>query len=125
MRTVAIPSVGPVAAVHAWKGPLGAPQDFQLFDGLVEIKTTLPGSHKVTISSAEQLEHGDPPMQLAVYVVDPTQGTSVQTLIELIKAELNLPSVVTELDLRLAEMGYTVRQEHDFGLFTILESRFF
>lgn len=125
LRTVAIPGVGPLAAVHAWKGPLGAPQDFQLFDGLVEIKTTLPGSHKVTISSAEQLEHGNAPMQLAVYVVDPTLGTSVQTLIELIKAELNLPSAVTELDLRLAEMGYTVRQEHDSVLFTILESRFF
>ena len=64
-------------------------------------------------------------MQLGVYVVDPTQGTSVQTLIELIKAELELSAAVTELDLRLAEMGYTVRQEHDSVLFTIHDSRFF
>lgn len=125
LRTVAIPGVGALAAVHAWKGPLGAPQDFQLFDGLVEIKTTLPGGHKVTISSAEQMEHGNAPMQLAVYVVDPNQGVSVPSLIELIKAELNLPSAVTEFDLRLAEMGYTVRQEHESVLFTILEARFF
>ncbi len=46
LRTVAIPSVGSLAAVHAWKGPLGSPQDFQLLDGLVEIKTILPGGHK-------------------------------------------------------------------------------
>ena len=125
LRTVAIPDVGALAAVHAWKGPLGAPQDFQLFDGLVEIKTALPGGHKVTISSAEQLEHGNAPMQLVVFVVDPNQGISVQSLIELIKAELNLPSAVTEFDLRLAEMGYTVRQEQESVLFTILEARFF
>ena len=125
LRTVAIPGVGPLAAVHAWKGPLGAPQDFQLYDGLVEIKTTQPGGHKVSISSAEQLEHGKAPMQLGVYVVDPTQGQSVQTLVDAIRAELSLPSAVTEFDLRLAEMGYSVRPEHDAILFTVLESRFY
>jgi hypothetical protein len=82
LKSVAIPCVGPLAAVHAWKGPLGSPQDFQLFDGLIEVKTILPGSHRVAISSAEQLEHGDTPMQLAVFTVDATQGMSVVTLIE-------------------------------------------
>lgn len=125
LRTVAIPSVGSLAAVHAWKGPLGSPQDFQLLDGLVEIKTILPGGHKVTISSAEQLEHGGAPLQLCVYVVDVTRGVTIQTLVEQIKSELDGSSAITEFDLRLAEMGYTVRAGHDSALFTILEPRFY
>lgn len=125
LRTVAIPSVGSLNAVHAWNGPLGAPHDFQLFDGLVEIKTILPGGHKVTISSAEQLEHGNAPMQLCVYIVDATQGISVQTLIEHIKVELDTAAAVTELDLRLAEMGYSVRPEHDSMQFSVLDSRYY
>lgn len=125
LKTAAIPSVGSLAAVHAWRGPLGAPQDFQLFDGLVEIKTILPGAHKVSISSAEQLEHGTAPMQLGVFVVDPTSGVSVPSVIDEIKVALAISSAVTEFDLRLAEMGYTVRQEQELVMFSIVESRFY
>ncbi len=125
LMTAAIPSVGSLAAVRAWKGPLGAPQDFQLFDGLVEIKTILPGAHKVSVSSAEQLEHGAAPMQLGVFIVDPTSGVSVPSLIEDIKVALAISSAVTEFDLRLAEMGYTARQEQERVLFSIVESRFY
>ena len=125
LRTAAVASVGSLAAVHAWNGPLGAPQDFQLFDGLIEIKTILPGAHKVSISSAEQLEHGTAPMQLGVFVVDPTNGVSVPALIDEIKLELATSPAVAEFDLRLAEMGYSVRPEHDQVLFTIVESRFY
>jgi hypothetical protein len=125
LKTAALASVGSLAAVHAWKGPLGAPQDFQLFDGLVEVKTILPGAHKVSISSAEQLEHGTAPMQLGVLVVDPTSGISVPTLIDEIRLQLAISSAVTEFDLRLAEMGYSVRQEHEQILFSIVEQRFY
>lgn len=125
LKTAAIPSVGSLAAVHAWKGPLGAPQDFQLFDGLVEVKTVLPGAHRVSISSAEQLEHGAAPMQLGVFVIDPTGGVSVPSLIAEIKIELALSTAVTEFDLRLAEMGYSVRQKHERVLFRIVEERFY
>ena len=125
LRTVVLTGIGALAAIHAWKGPLGAPQDFQIYDGLVEIKTMLPGGHRVSISSAEQLEHGNAPMQLGVYVIDPTQGESVKALIDTIKAELGLASAVTEFELRLAEMGYSDRPEHDAVLFTLLESRFY
>ena len=125
LKTAAIPSVGSLAAVHGWKGPLGAPQDFQLFDGLVEVKTVLPGAHRVSISSAEQLEHGAAPMQLGVFVLDPTGGVSVPSLIAEIKVELAISTAVTEFDLRLAEMGYSVRQEHERVLFRLVEPRFY
>jgi hypothetical protein len=126
LRTVAIPLVGPLAAVHAWKGPLGAPQDFQLSNALVEIKTVLPGSHKVSISSAEQLEHGDTPLQLAVVIVDPTQGDSVVTVIEDLRRELAVPSAAaTEFELRLAEVGYSERPEHAQSVFSVQGTKYY
>lgn len=125
LRTVAIPLVYPLAAVQSWKGPLGAPQDFQLLDGLVEIKTILPGGHRVSISSAEQLEHGDAPMQLGVLVVDPTQGISVPTLINEIRLQLDSPSTMTEFELRLAEVGYDSRPAYDRLQFTVTSERYY
>jgi hypothetical protein len=125
LKTVAIPSVGAFAAVQAWKGPLGAPQDFQIFDGMIEIKTILAGAHWVSISSAEQLEHGNAPMQLGVFTVDATHGLSVPALIEQIRLQLESSSVATEFELRLAEMGYSVRQEHDRLLFTVINARYY
>jgi hypothetical protein len=125
LKTVAIPLVGSFAAIESWKGPQGAPQDFQLVEGLVEIKTTLPGSHRVSISSAEQLEHGDAPMQLGVLIVDPSQGISVPMLIEEIKILLRIHSASMELDLRLAEVGYDSRPDYDRSLFTVIGERYY
>ena len=125
LRAVAIPLVDTLAAVQSWKGPLGAPQDFQLLDGLVEIKTILPGGHRVSISSAEQLEHGDAPMQLGVLVVDPTQGISVPTLINEIRLQLESPSAMTEFELRLAEVGYDSRPAYDRLQFTVTSERYY
>jgi hypothetical protein len=125
LRTVAIPHVGQLAGVHAWKGPTGAPQDFQLFNGLVEVKTVLPGAHKVAISSAEQLEHGDAPLQLAVLTIDPTQGITLPALIDEIRGDLALSSALGEFDLRLAEAGYSERPEHTETSFTVLNTRYY
>ena len=125
LNTVAIPKVGALGAIQAWKGPLGAPQDFQLFDGLIEIKTVLPGAHRVSISSAEQLEHGSAPMQLGVFAVDPSQGVSVPSLIEQIRLQMGGSSAAMEFDLRLAEMGYSVRPEHERPLFTVIGERYY
>lgn len=125
LKIVAIPLVGSLAAVKSWKGPQGAPQDFQLIDGLVEIKTILPGGHRVSISSADQLERGDAPMQLGVLVVDPTQGISVPMLIEEIKVQLGNSPAIMELDLRLAELGYHPTPDYDHSLFTVIGERYY
>ena len=125
LGTVAIPLVGSLAAIQSWKGPLGAPQDFQLLDGLVEIKTILPGRHRVSISSAEQLEHGDAPMQLGVLVVDPAQGMSVPILVDEIKSQLGNSAAMMEFELRLAEAGYDSRPNYDRLQFTVINERYY
>ena len=126
LKTVAIPRVGPMTAVHGWNGPLGAPQDFQLGAGLVEIKTILPGAHVVSISSADQLEAGTTPLQLVVVTIDVSQGISPSALIKELRKELEgTPAAQAEFDLRLAEMGYTERPEYDQLHFAVQSIRYY
>jgi hypothetical protein len=126
LKTVAIPQVGPINAVQGWNGPLGAAQDFQLGNGLVEIKTILPGSHTVSISSADQLENATAPLQLVVLTIDVSQGMSPSVLIRELRTELqNAATAESEFDLRLAEMGYADRPEYDQLHFTVQNIRYY
>ena len=54
---------------------------FSSATGLVEVKTVLPGAHSVSISSAEQLENGSTPLQLAVVAIDTSKGISPVELV--------------------------------------------
>jgi len=54
--------------VHAWVGPTGADQDFQLADIAIEVKAVGPSGRTVSISSLRQLE-SDSPLILAVIVL--------------------------------------------------------
>ena len=51
-----LPVIGPVKAVQAWTGPIGAPKDFQAGWIGIEAKTCSPHAPTVRISSAEQLD---------------------------------------------------------------------
>jgi hypothetical protein len=126
LKMVAMPLVGNLSAVNSWNGPLGSPQDFQLGNSLVEIKSILPGAHKVSISSAEQLEHGDTPLQLAVVIIDTSKGMSAIELIAQLREELEeTPGAAAEFDLRLAEVGYTDRAEYSQLQFTVQSIRYY
>ena len=114
LMTVAMKQFDHLTAILSWNGPLGAPQDFQLGDALVEVKTVLPGAHSVSISSADQLEKGTAPLQLAVVAIDISQGISPVDLVNQIRQELaSTSSALTEFDIRLAELGYTDRPEYE------------
>lgn len=126
LKTVALVQVGHLNAVHAWNGPLGAAQDFQLGQGLIEIKTMLPGAHTVAISSADQLENGTTPLQLVVFTIDTSQGITVSALVRELRQELEAVAAASaEFDLRLAEMGYSDRPEHDQFHFTVQSIRYY
>jgi hypothetical protein len=126
LRNVAIPRFGLTVAVEAWNGPLDAPQDFQLGDGLVEIKTILPGAHIVSITSADQLESATNPLQLAVVVTDISKGVSVPEVVEDIRREIEgAQTAAAEFDLRLAEAGYSNRDEYATLRFTAQEIRYY
>lgn len=64
------PVIGIQAAVEAWKGPLGATHDFDLYDSrFLEIKSRRWISSKVHISSPAQLsiEHGELTLAIAAF----------------------------------------------------------
>jgi hypothetical protein len=120
LKTVAMIRFDHLTAVYGWNGPLGASQDFQLGDALVEIKTVLPGTHSVSISSADQLENGTVPLQLAVVSIDISQGISPVELVKQLRQELVSTLVaLTEFDIRLAELGYTDRPEYEQVRFAV------
>ena len=81
------------AAISAWQGPLGSPQDF-ILDGFraAEIKTVRPGGVRVKISSLSQLDYmGE--LYLVVYPLDLVSGKhagqTTQQLISSITQGLN------------------------------------
>jgi hypothetical protein len=124
--TIAIPVHGAADAVNGWNGPLGAPQDFQLGTGLVEVKAILPGVHSVSISSADQLEHGSSPLQLAVVSLHPSEELSLPSLIANIRQGLESGLGGTaEFELRLAEAGYADRPEYERVQFSVDQIRFY
>lgn len=126
LKSVAIPRFGISVAVKAWNGPLDAPQDFQLGNGLVEVKTILPGAHLISIASAGQLENASNPLQLAVVVTDISKGVSVPEVVEDIRREIeDAPTAAAEFDLRLAEAGYANRDEYATQRFTAQEIRYY
>jgi hypothetical protein len=97
-----------------------------LGDGLVEVKTILPGAHSVSIASADQLECGSIPLQLAVVVTDISRGVSVPELVETIRRGIeSTPTAVSEFELRLEEAGYTNRDEYASLRFTAHEIRYY
>lgn len=126
LKTVAMKQFDHLAAVHGWNGPLGASQDFQLGDALVEIKTVLPGAHSVSISSADQLENGSAPLQLAVIAIDISRGISPVELVKQLRQELaSTPVALSEFDIRLAELGYTDRPEYGQLHFAVQSIRYY
>jgi len=126
LKTVAIPRFGVSVAVKAWNGPLDAPQDFQLGNGLVEVKTILPGAHRISIASADQLENASNPLQLAVVVTDISKGVSVPELVADIRRDIeDAPTSAAEFDLRLAEAGYANRDDYALQRFTAEEIHYY
>lgn len=65
LRDRLLPAIGPAAAVMAWRGPLGAPQDFVLPDGRrIEVKTVSPHADQVRINGLDQLDPCGGPLTL-------------------------------------------------------------
>ncbi len=106
-----IPSLGPRDAVRAWKGPGGAPQDFQLPGLAVEVKTSSGRQHqKLTISNERQLDSTGVGVLLLFHLsLDARQGGG-ETLPERIKRTRELLAAdavaAEEFEQVLFEAGY-------------------
>jgi hypothetical protein len=131
LLTVALPRVGPDAAVKGWLGPLAAPHDFLLDTSVVEIKTCVPGSGDVIVTSLQQLDAQDEPLYLAAIALAPSVDTTAgafttMTLVTRVR-ELIEPSqsASTEFELRLAEAGYADGEEYARAWYHIFGIRYF
>ena len=83
VRDLAV-DLGRTGAILAWKGPLGAPQDFRLESGdLIEIKAIHAESRTVRVSSPEQLDPVDAAgMYLTTIVLEECE-TGIQDAVSL------------------------------------------
>ncbi len=111
---------GLAEVVNGWQGPLGAAQDFALYDRLVEVKSILPSASTFHVNSVEQL---DPPQGAPQWIVTVTLTNSTAdgagrfsaaSLIRGIRADLaSNPDSAFEFESRLNAVGYVDHPEYD------------
>jgi hypothetical protein len=105
-----LPAVGIEAAVGAWRGPMGAPQDFQHQGTAVEVKTRAARSPGIVRISSEQQLHETPWHQLflAHIAVDEQDGAG-ETLPQRIERVRSLTAATSASELledALADAGW-------------------
>lgn len=117
------------AAVEAWRGPEGAPQDFSLGETAIEVKCQSGGTKPVVrISSADQLSPQLPLGYLVVFTFasqsknDPDM-LSLNTLVSRIRRDL-IETASAETRERFEDLlfmaGYASREEYDDYRFSIV-----
>lgn len=115
-----IASLGTKTALAAWTGPSGAPKDFELKAGCIEVKARRGASQPfVKIANEHQLAAvPDRRLWLGILAVDKVQPPHGQTLTEYVDEVTELlertePSAITDWDLHLADAGYDML--HDYS----------
>lgn len=118
LERFSFPTYGFVHALEGWVGPLEAPQDFSYPDQLVEVKTQMAGYTKIRISSAEQLDYSDIPLQLTTVTLSPATNEGADFLclpniVENIRSELSNDIDASMLfQERLLSADYFDREEY-------------
>lgn len=128
----AIPRLGTRAAVCCWKGPAGAPQDFQFPAVSVEVKAAAGKQHqKLTIANERQLDPTGVGVLLLFHLsVDVREGSG-ETLPARVGAVRGLvePDAVAaeELERLLFDAGYLDCHAHTYEVrgYTVRETNFF
>jgi hypothetical protein len=120
LRDRLMPTLRPAEAIGAWRGPLGAPQDFVLPDGRrIEVKTVGPHADQVRINGLAQLDAcGDP---LALVVVrgegsppDARGALSAPALIVELRGLLAAePEALAAFEAALSGLGWHEHPSHD------------
>jgi hypothetical protein len=120
LRDRLMPTLRPAEAVGAWRGPLGAPQDFVLPDGRrIEVKTVGAHADQVRVNGLAQLDAcGDP---LALVVVrgegsppDARGALSAPALIVELRGLLAAePEALAAFEAALSGLGWHEHLSHD------------
>lgn len=119
-----LPRFGP-AAVQAWKGPSGFPQDFAVDNKVFEIKSHLVGSpQSVRISSPSQLWVDSTNLYLCVYHLaeGSAGGRCLGALVDELTTALGASaSAADEFEEKLASLGYLDLPEYRSQMFTLVK----
>lgn len=126
----AVTRYGPAAAALGWKGPDDEPQDFQLPEGMVEVKTVQPGAPAIGISSLERLDIDDGRLSVAVIdlvrCVAGTGGTSLAQSVSSLRDLLTPdPGALQRFEEQLQRAGYMDRAEYEDAEYRISRARWF
>jgi hypothetical protein len=120
LETQVLATLSPEEAVDAWKGPLGAPQDFLLPTGSrIEVKAIGRSAKTVQIHGLDQLDPSLDRLTLAVVrlaVTGPTApgATTASLIVARLRKRLLLhPSALAAFDRRLANLGWHEHESHD------------
>lgn len=85
LRDLVIPAAGASAAVDAWKGPEGRPQDFMLPGGALEVKCTrAKAGGKIPISNEQQMDERPFPHLVLAHVAVAMGGGTNPSLVDIV-----------------------------------------
>lgn len=127
-----ISSLGAKPALAAWTGPSGAPKDFELATGCIEVKARRGASQPfVKISNEHQLaDVPDRHLWLGVLAVDKVQSPHGRTLTECVDEvseflERIEPSAIMDWDLHLADAGYDMLDDYSGWRWVVSSPQFY
>ena len=122
LERLLLPRMDASSAVTAWRGPLGAPKDFEIARVAIEAKTRRGGATpSVSITSESQLDESGVDLlflhvvELDEAPVDSNQGVTLHDVAERIRGLLHSvePESTGILETRLSAAGY--RMEDDYS----------
>ena len=110
LREMVAPVKGLCEAIQAWRGPMGADQDFQLSGLCAEVKTSTASTlDRVEISSERQLDAPtDTVLLLIALSLDarPSHGETLPEMVRALRSEASILGCLRALDARLELSGY-------------------
>ena len=127
LDTRLLPTMTQQDAVHAWRGPLGASQDFLIGDGRrIEVKAVDRDADAVTVNGLAQLDPGPDQLTLAVVRLQST-GPSAEGAITATRLVSRLRKALTAdidaaamFETALASFGWHEHPSHDELAFRVV-----
>lgn len=119
LREVVGPAVGFTTGVRAWRGPLGADQDFQLPGAALEVKTSTAHAFEHLIISSERQLDVVPGISLAVIALAldarPSHGETLSEMVHDSRSIAADAGCLHVLEERLALFGYRNEDVHTYS----------
>jgi hypothetical protein len=110
LREVVSPAIGFASGMHAWRGPLGANQDFQFSNTVLEVKTsTASVFERLVIASELQLDVAqDTSLTMIALALDarPNHGESLADIVRDCRSIASNAGCLQILEDRLTLLGY-------------------